>query len=623
MDHILSNVIKKAAVLFHQKPQQRSFDSYGDEDIVFSKNNVCVHSIASNRTTVHHPGYLTLSYKCNKSSKKNEVDNFTLQLTWIPNYIFKNNKNSKKSTSSTLKRSNNFDDNEHGSNKDNCTPIRDENEIEFENHSDNNLFVSNSTNNNMEHFDKKRKLINRFRMSFSEEQSDNEEYDDFNENDYCYSNEKDDIKSYSKFSIDLGQMKCVRIFFAENSEKSGQLVITSKENQYKILHFHHGGLEKLQDILQQWNSFVSDSISMKDEKMVYKHFTISGPPNKNVKSAAKNQFPKMSVKMWNGLMNESGQIEDETLFRKAVFFGGLHKNLRKIVWPFLLNCYSLESTIQERNDMKIIREEKYKIVNEIKNDILNAADDSFFKQLEYLIYKDVIRTDRSHSFYTGDENPNLKTMQNILLNYAVLYNDYGYSQGMSDLLAPILSELQNEAEAFWCFVCLMKRCLFVCTPTDTDMEKNLEYLRELIRIMHTSFYEYLNTQQNGMDLLFCHRWLLLCFKREFPFDMALQIWETCWSNYLTNYFHLFISLAIIVTYSEDVMKQKLNSDDMLFYFSSLAMRMDGQAILAKARELLDSFRSLSEIPSTLSCLCQTSNSDIWDNSTILVLKKHA
>lgn len=124
--------------------------------------------------------------------------------------------------------------------------------------------------------------------------------------------------------------------------------------------------------------------------------------------------------------------------------------------------------------------------------------------------------------------------------------------------------------------------------------------------------------------------------------MALQIWETCWSNYLTNYFHLFVSLAIIVTYCEDVMKQKLNSDEMLFYFSSLAMRMDGQAILAKvsinsiydkdslnaltififfqARNLLESFRSLPEIPSMLSSLCQTCHSDLWDNPTVLVLR---
>lgn len=33
---------------------------------------------------------------------------------------------------------------------------------------------------------------------------------------------------------------------------SGQLVIASRESQYKILHFHHAGLDKLAEVFQQW-----------------------------------------------------------------------------------------------------------------------------------------------------------------------------------------------------------------------------------------------------------------------------------------------------------------------------------------------------------------------------------
>lgn len=61
----------------------------------------------------------------------------------------------------------------------------------------------------------------------------------------------------------------------------------------------------------------------------------------------------------------------------------------------------------------------------------------------------------------------------ILLNYAIYNSNLGYTQGMSDLLAPILVEIEEEAEAFWCFVGLMQRGMFVCTPTDSDMEHNL------------------------------------------------------------------------------------------------------------------------------------------------------
>ncbi len=109
-----------------------------------------------------------------------------------------------------------------------------------------------------------------------------------------------------------------------------------------------------------------------------------------------------------------------------------------------------------------------------------------------------------------------------------------YTQGMSDLLAPVLCEVQNESETFWCFVGLMQRAIFVCTPTDNDIDKNLvrryilhvvfairiitskqifmyfqSYLRELIRLMLPKFHEHLEKHTDSMELLFCHRWILL------------------------------------------------------------------------------------------------------------------
>ena len=32
-----------------------------------------------------------------------------------------------------------------------------------------------------------------------------------------------------------------------------------------------------------------------------------------------------------------------------------------------------------------------------------------------------------------------------------------HAQGMSDLAAPLLCVMRDEAEAFWCFACLMER----------------------------------------------------------------------------------------------------------------------------------------------------------------------
>lgn len=57
------------------------------------------------------------------------------------------------------------------------------------------------------------------------------------------------------------------------------------------------------------------------------------------------------------LLNEKGQIEDDLLLRKCVFFGGLEKSLRKAVWPFLLHCYSFNSTFEDRALLMDIRKQ--------------------------------------------------------------------------------------------------------------------------------------------------------------------------------------------------------------------------------------------------------------------------
>ena len=88
-----------------------------------------------------------------------------------------------------------------------------------------------------------------------------------------------------------------------------------------------------------------------------------------------------------------------------------------------------------------------------------------------------------------------------------------------------------------------------------------------------------------MRYLFClfFRWILLCFKREFPEASALRIWETCWAHYQTDYFHLFICVAIVAIYGEDIVEQGLAADEMLLHFSSLAMHMNGDIVLRKVR----------------------------------------
>lgn len=48
-------------------------------------------------------------------------------------------------------------------------------------------------------------------------------------------------------------MRSMRLFFTASDATSGQFVITTWDAHYKIFHFHHGGLDKLAQLLEQWN----------------------------------------------------------------------------------------------------------------------------------------------------------------------------------------------------------------------------------------------------------------------------------------------------------------------------------------------------------------------------------
>ena len=57
---------------------------------------------------------------------------------------------------------------------------------------------------------------------------------------------------YVKTFCHPGQMRSLRIFYSDDACTNGQLVIASRESQYKILHFHHGGLDRLAETFADW-----------------------------------------------------------------------------------------------------------------------------------------------------------------------------------------------------------------------------------------------------------------------------------------------------------------------------------------------------------------------------------
>ena len=90
----------------------------------------------------------------------------------------------------------------------------------------------------------------------------------------------------------------------------------------------------------------------------------------------------------------------------------------------------------------------------------------------FRIQKDVIRTDRSHPYYSNSNpsdstqlgeviqaNPGLQRLCDILMTYTTTFphREDCFVQGMADLASIILITIQDEVGAFWCFAAMMDK----------------------------------------------------------------------------------------------------------------------------------------------------------------------
>lgn len=51
-----------------------------------------------------------------------------------------------------------------------------------------------------------------------------------------------------------------------------------------------------------------------------------------------------------------------------------------------------------------------------------------------------------------------------------------------------------------------------------------------------------------------HSWVLIAFKREFPFHDVLRLWEVLWTDYYSNNFVLFVALAILESHRDMILR---------------------------------------------------------------------
>lgn len=82
---------------------------------------------------------------------------------------------------------------------------------------------------------------------------------------------------------------------------------------------------------------------------------------------------------------------------------------------------------------------------------------------------------------------------------------------MNDVLSMILTVMDHEADAYHCFASYMST--IQSDFMASGMLRKLVVLTELLRYLDGDLHRHFEEIEAG-DLVFCHRWLLLSFKRE-------------------------------------------------------------------------------------------------------------
>ncbi|ONH98393.1 hypothetical protein PRUPE_7G247700 [Prunus persica] len=289
---------------------------------------------------------------------------------------------------------------------------------------------------------------------------------------------------------------------------------------------------------------------------------------------------------WKTFLDYEGRIMDSEALRKRIFYGGVEHELRKEVWPFLLGYHAYDSTEAEREYLRAVKKSEFETIKKQWQSISPEQAKRFtkFRERKGLIEKDVVRTDRSLSFYDGDDNPNVNLLRDILLTYSFYNFDLGYCQGMSDLLSPILFVMEDESDTFWCFVSLMERLGPNFNRDQNGMHSQLFAITKLVELLDIPLHNHF-TQRDCLNYFFCFRWVLIQFKREFEFDKTMRLWEVLWAHYPSEHLHLYVCVAILKRHRSKIIGEQMDFDTLLKFINELSGHIDLDAVVRDAEAL--------------------------------------
>uniref|UniRef100_A0A8C1M5P8 TBC1 domain family, member 17 n=1 Tax=Cyprinus carpio TaxID=7962 RepID=A0A8C1M5P8_CYPCA len=248
---------------------------------------------------------------------------------------------------------------------------------------------------------------------------------------------------------------------------------------------------------------------------------------------------------WDQFLDPEGRVTDPQKVKKLVFRGGIDPSQRNEVWKFLLGFYPWNSTTKEREDILRVKTDEYFRMKVQWKSVSEEQEmrNSLFRGYRSLIERDVNRTDRHNSFFSGNENPGLTLLHDVLMTYC-MYNF------------------------------------------------DLVYIYIYIYIFHFNFI--LNVSNFVLVIFISLRFFIFLFRfnlfLSFSFCILLNnnntsVLQVLWTRLPCENFHLLMACSILESQKRELIGSNHDFNSILKHINELTMKLDLQSILCGAEAI--------------------------------------
>lgn len=186
-----------------------------------------------------------------------------------------------------------------------------------------------------------------------------------------------------------------------------------------------------------------------------------------------------------------GQIVQANSLRDVIYSGGIDPSLRRVVWKHILCVYPAGMTGLQRMEYIKRKAAEYRKLRDVWREAIKQ--EPLTGELAYvtsMVRKDVLRTDRLHPFYAGnDENQNIASLFNILTTYALNHPAVSYCQGMSDIASPLLGMKEFPLESYSSFLRFIEHFAFFLCSYDVRRRASIHLLLFHYEATEHQFYD--------------------------------------------------------------------------------------------------------------------------------------